>query len=66
LRELTVQIDTQVRKTTHETKGDWKPVVYLLTDGRPTDDTTLEVKRWKNNYASKVNLIAVGLGRQRT
>ncbi|ENM2589107.1 TerY-C metal binding domain-containing protein [Escherichia coli] len=62
LRELTVQIDTQVRKTTHEAKGDWKPVVYLLTDGRPTDDTTAEVKRWKDHYASKVNLIAVGLG----
>ncbi len=29
LRELTVQIDTRVRKTTHEAKGDWKPVVYL-------------------------------------
>ncbi len=66
LRELTVQIDTQVRKTTHEAKGDWKPVVYLLTDGRPTDDTTAEVKRWKDHYASKVNLIAVGRGRQRT
>ncbi len=52
LRELTVQIDTQVRKTTHEAKGDWKPVVYL-TDGRPTDDTTAEVKRWKDHYAVK-------------
>ena len=39
---------------------------YLLTDGRPTDDTTAEVKRWKDHYASKVNLIAVGWGRQRT
>ncbi len=37
-----------------------------LTDGRPTDDTTAEVKRWKDHYASKVNLIAVGQGRQRT
>ena len=36
--------------------------MYLLTDGRPTDDTTAEVKRWKDHYASKVNLIAVGTG----
>lgn len=34
LRELTTQIDSQVRKTTQEEKGDWKPVVYLLTVDR--------------------------------
>lgn len=62
LRELTAQLDSQVRKTTLERKGDWKPVVYLLTDGRPTDDTAPEIKRWKEHYASKVNLIAIGLG----
>ncbi|KHN49743.1 TerY-C metal binding domain-containing protein [Pectobacterium fontis] len=62
LRELTRQIDEQVRKTTQERKGDWKPVVYLLTDGHPTDDTAPEIKRWKANYANKVNLIAIGLG----
>ncbi|WP_233982822.1 TerY-C metal binding domain-containing protein [Pectobacterium versatile] len=62
MRELTKQIDEQVRKTTQERKGDWKPVVYLLTDGRPTDDITPEITRWKTHYASKVNLIAIGLG----
>lgn len=62
LRELTHQIDTQVRKTTEERKGDWKPVAYLLTDGRPTDDVTSEIKRWKEQYDRKVNLIAIGLG----
>lgn len=62
LRELTVQIDTQVRKTTVERKGDWKPVVYLLTDGHPTDDAAAEIQRWKAHYAQKVNLIAIGLG----
>lgn len=62
LRELTTQIDSQVRKTTSDSKGDWKPVVYLLTDGRPTDDTAAEIKRWNTHYASKVNLIAIGLG----
>lgn len=37
-------------------------MVYLLTDGRPTDDTTAEITRWKTHYARKVNLIAIGLG----
>ncbi|NDC42375.1 MAG: VWA domain-containing protein, partial [Chitinophagia bacterium] len=31
-------IDREVAKTTAETKGDWKPLVFLMTDGNPTDD----------------------------
>ncbi|HEP0305793.1 TPA: VWA domain-containing protein [Providencia rettgeri] len=62
LKELSHQIDTQVQKTTLERKGDWKPVVYLLTDGRPTDNVAPEIQRWKEKYAAKVNLIAIGLG----
>jgi uncharacterized protein YegL len=31
-------IDRDVAKTTAETKGDWKPMVFLMTDGMPTDD----------------------------
>ncbi|CAK9885529.1 MAG: hypothetical protein XXXJIFNMEKO3_01929 [Candidatus Erwinia impunctatus] len=62
LRELSQQIDSQVRKTTSERKGDWKPVVYLLTDGRPTDNVNEEITRWRAEYASKVTFIAVGLG----
>lgn len=27
-----------VRRTTAATKGDWKPIVFILTDGAPTDD----------------------------
>ncbi len=31
-------IDTEVARTTSETKGDWKPLVFIMTDGIPTDD----------------------------
>ena len=30
--------DREVRKSTAEVKGDWKPMVFLMTDGSPTDD----------------------------
>ncbi len=31
-------IDSEVTKTTPTTQGDWKPLVFIMTDGNPTDD----------------------------
>lgn len=56
------QLDTQVRKATLEQKGDWKPIVYLMTDGKPTDNIDEAVARWSKTYGSRVQLIAVGIG----
>lgn len=38
LRLLTECIEREVVKASAETKGDWKPVVFLLSDGNPTDN----------------------------
>lgn len=35
---LSRQIDAEIAKTTAEQKGDWKPLVFLMTDGVPTDE----------------------------
>jgi uncharacterized protein YegL len=48
-----VDIDKNVLKTTPERKGDWKPVVYLMTDGKPTDDIKDAVYRWQKTINSK-------------
>lgn len=32
------RIDNEVMSTTLERKGDWKPLVFIMTDGIPTDD----------------------------
>lgn len=35
---LATKVDQEVTKTTPEMKGDWKPLVFIMTDGMPTDN----------------------------
>lgn len=35
---LADKINQEVIKTTPTVKGDWKPLIFLMTDGSPTDD----------------------------
>lgn len=37
LKLLAECIDREVAKSTFEQKGDWKPLVFIMTDGGPTD-----------------------------
>ena len=62
LFHLMSEIDKSVIKTTAEVKGDWKPIVYLLTDGKPTDLVSSAVTKWKNEYVNKATLIAIAIG----
>jgi uncharacterized protein YegL len=56
------EIDKNVIKSSVERKGDWRPVVYLMTDGKPTDDIDAAVQRWHAQYASRVTLVAIAIG----
>lgn len=38
LRCLCRCVDAEVRKGSKDQKGDWRPLVFLMTDGQPTDD----------------------------
>ena len=49
-------IDKEVTKTTLECKGDWKPLIFLLTDGVPTDDTSNAFKRWNDHYRKNTSV----------
>lgn len=62
LSHLMDEIDRNVSKGTAERKGDWKPIVFLITDGKPTDNVEASVARWTRDYAAKVHLVAVGVG----
>lgn len=62
LGHLMHELRKNLVKTTAETKGDWKPIVFLFTDGSPTDETSPAIKEWKKNWSRTANMIAVALG----
>jgi uncharacterized protein YegL len=63
LNHLMDEIDRGVVGGTAERKGDWRPVVYLMTDGKPTDDIEPALRRWQQKYASRVTLVAIAIGK---
>jgi uncharacterized protein YegL len=60
LRLLTDCINTEVRKSTETQKGDWKPLVFLLTDGAPTDDWRQAAEDLKKTKPANIIACAAG------
>lgn len=62
--QLLVQcVNREVVKTTPTTKGDYRPLVFLLTDGQPTDDWQAAADMIKNARAPSIaNIYAIGCG----
>lgn len=57
LEELCKRVDREIVKTTNDVKGDWKPMLFVMTDGSPSDKQKYnavipEVKR--RNFATIV------------
>lgn len=50
---LADKLDTEITKTTLEQKGDWKPLIFIMTDGVPTDN-------WQQGY-NKLKSVNKGL-----
>ena len=53
-------ISTEVRRTTAETKGDWRPLVFIMTDGSPTDDWRQGLAEFKATRTGVVVACAAG------
>jgi uncharacterized protein YegL len=62
LGHLMFELRNNIIKTTAEQKGDWKPIVFLFTDGVPTDDTKSAISEWKLNWQRTANLVAISFG----
>lgn len=59
---LANKVSTEVTKTTAEEKGDWKPIVFLMTDGGPTDNWQQGLANFKNQKFGMVVACAAGQG----
>jgi len=53
-------IERDVRKTTAESKGDWKPLCFLLTDGDATDDLSRGIAALKSVKIGSLVACAAG------
>ncbi|MDR6561296.1 MULTISPECIES: TerY-C metal binding domain-containing protein [unclassified Arcicella] len=62
LGHLMFELRRNIVKTTMEQKGDWKPIVFLLTDGVPTDDTKAAITEWKQHWGKTANMVAISFG----
>jgi uncharacterized protein YegL len=62
LGHLMHELRKNIVKTTLEQKGDWKPIVFLFTDGVPTDDTKAAINEWKQNWQRTANMVAISFG----
>lgn len=59
---LAQKVDQEVTKTTAEVKGDWKPLVFIMTDGEPTDDLNKGLAEFKKRKFGMVVACAAGQG----
>ena len=60
LKLLAEVIDREVIKNTVETKGDWKPIVFLMTDGRSGDSISKAMSSIDRNKLGFIVACATG------
>ncbi len=62
LRLLRERIQSEVQRTTVDQKGDYRPIVFLLTDGQPTDAWEDAAAALKSVHPKIASIYAIGCG----
>jgi uncharacterized protein YegL len=63
---LANKIGSEVTKTTAEVKGDWKPLVFIMTDGGPTDNWQKGLAEFQKRKIGLTVACAAGQGADTT
>lgn len=66
LKLVATCIDKEVAKTTTENKGDWKPLVFIMTDGVPTDEWKSGLHEFNKRKTAFTVACAAGSGADTT
>lgn len=59
---LMKEINNNVKQSSSEIKGDWKPLVFIFSDGQPTDNYENTLRKWELDYKSKCQTLIATLG----
>lgn len=62
LNLLRERVTAEVVKTTAEQKGDYRPLVFILTDGQPTDEWDRPAARLREVKPGLASIYAIGCG----
>ncbi|WP_337044928.1 vWA domain-containing protein [Emticicia sp. 17c] len=66
LKLVSMCIENEVAKTTTESKGDWKPLVFIMTDGIPTDNWQAGLAEFRKQKIGFTVACAAGSGADTT
>lgn len=64
LSYLSASLSKDIQLTSPDRKGDWRPLVFLFTDGLPTDAYEPAIEDWKKGWGKRVSLVCVAFGGQ--
>lgn len=62
LNHVMDDIGRHVIANSAERKGDYKPLVYFMSDGTATDNPAPAIARWQRDFAHRATLVSIGIG----
>lgn len=62
LDHLMDEMEKNIIRKSDKVKGDFKPIVFFMSDGSATDDPSQAIARWQRDFATRATLVAIGIG----
>ena len=60
IKFLSAKAEKEIVKTSKETKGDWKPLVFIMTDGKSGDKVEKALKEFNKKQFGNILICATG------